>query len=246
MKFRNKTGIIGFFDILGYKNLLKSNPPDVIMDKIIVHLTEIGPITSRRINELAQIVPVSERIIDVDEICSHFEWTVFADSILITLEIEDKSKYAFNQWYVFTIACLLLDQNTFSYGIPLRGAINYGEYLTHKCCFAGGDIIGAYELGNNINLSAIVLSNRAVKSIQELEEYGRILDTNYIQKSPIPCKYENTILMYSIATDKTFHSKESMSKTIRNSFAAWNKEIGPKEEKILKNTITHQLDLKAK
>ena len=238
-----KTGIIGFFDILGYGNMMRNKNPEDILNEIIKPLTNIGEITEKRIMQITSSVPPEEQVVDVKAICSKIEWIVFADSILMTLEVSDNTKESFDKWMVFITACLLLDQNTFTNGIPLRGAVNYGNYVTYENSFAGKVIIDAYELGESVDLSLLILSDEAVLELQNLEQFGKLLNTPYICNCLISTA-DGDKLKYSIATDKTYHSSESVEETVYRSFGGHNKDISSAVVRKLNNTIKHQYYIK--
>lgn len=238
-----KTGIIGFFDILGYGNMMRNNNPEVILNNIIRPLTNIGEFTADKLNKLANTIPQEEQKIDVKAVCSEMEWIVFADSILITLETGENTKESYNKWFVFIAACLLLDQNTFINGIPLRGAVNYGDYLTYENSFAGKGIIDAYELGESVDLSVLVLSDEAVTELQKLEQFGKLLDSSHICQSIISIS-DGDKRKYVVATNKTFHSSETVEDTVYRSFGDHNKDLPSSVMGKLNNTIKHQYYIK--
>ena len=239
----SKTGIIGFFDILGYGNMIRNNDPNIILNNIIYPLVNIGKITKDKLNELADTIPEEEQKINVNAICEEMKWIVFADSILITLETSENTKESYNKWFVFITACLLLDQNTFVNGIPLRGAVHYGDYLTYKNSFAGKGIIDAYELGESVDLSVIVLSDEAVTELQKLEQFGKLLGTSHICKSIIPTS-DGDKRKYVVATNKTFHSSETVEDAVYRSFGDHNKDLPSSMMGKLNNTIKHQYYIK--
>jgi hypothetical protein len=62
--------------------------------------------------------------------------------------------------YLLTEAMILHD-HMFRLGLPVRGAITVGTYYLKDACFAGKCIAEAHDEANDMQLSAIVIADRA-------------------------------------------------------------------------------------
>jgi hypothetical protein len=143
-KIVNK-GFVCFFDILGYKSILKNNINDCakiikeillqIPDTIKDDLIKIG-MRQRRDEELKKFFT------------EHFHRIMVSDSILIFFDFDkiEESEIPF-----FTMIALLYIRNfqsqSFKKGLPMRGAVDFGEYYFYDNLFAGETIINTYTAG---------------------------------------------------------------------------------------------------
>jgi len=138
-------GFVAFFDILGFKSLLRAN---TIKKSLAI------------INE-----SFKKGLAETEEL--HSEVTgiktfVISDSILVALPMERErgptnEAYA----YLFCSFCGFLMRNLFYAGLPVRGAIAFGEFYVcneaNKIIFAGQPIVDTYELANAMDISACAI-----------------------------------------------------------------------------------------
>ncbi len=144
-------GLFGFFDILGYKELNRNNDIDTlirIFKKYILSIDEksitIGGIDPKQMFSFLETKTLvfSDTIILYQEIPTG----IGAPNILGAMS---------NSWFIAK-SCLLL-RYAFEGGIPLKGAISYGEFFIHNKSFLGKPIIEAYEQQKNLNWSGAIL-----------------------------------------------------------------------------------------
>jgi hypothetical protein len=55
----------------------------------------------------------------------------------------------------------------FEQGLPVKGAIDCGQFFVKDHCFAGKTIVNAYHLANNLELSGCVLTPYASDQVKE-------------------------------------------------------------------------------
>jgi len=144
-KIQTEHGLVAFFDILGFKSLLRANTLKeslaIIDNSFIKALTE------------------TERI---HKNLSRLKTFVISDSILVALPME-QAQSAANEAYVYLFCsfCQFLMLYLFYEGLPIRGAIAVGEFHirneNNKIIFAGKPIVDACEMANAIDLSACVI-----------------------------------------------------------------------------------------
>jgi len=180
-----KTGLVGFFDILGYQNLLERNEPEKIAEDVIPILTNIGVTVQKIIDEFHNLIISAIKVnrktskekdflayIDKQhkKIIKAMRWLVFSDTVLLALPIDEKdSTIVYSSWLMFLIATIALQTNLFRAGLPTRGAIDYGKFFIKDTCFAGRTIVTAYQLCSQIELSACVFSEVAAKEFIRLD-----------------------------------------------------------------------------
>jgi hypothetical protein len=74
----------------------------------------------------------------------------------------------------FLMACLTLNRKMFELGLPLRGAIDIGEFVSVQNCFAGKVIVSSYEKTQRLDLAATVVSDEAFNYYAELMAEARL------------------------------------------------------------------------
>jgi len=162
-----KNGIIGFFDVLGYGSLLENNEPEEIYNVIFPVLDNLKNETSQEMKVILKrhgkeinIKPKFQPLID------SIDWIVFSDTILITLDTDIySSQEKWLCWSIFLTACHYLQKKLFKFGLPLRGAINYGKFCVEKTFFAGRSIINAYKLCKELEFAGCVLTKNASEQL---------------------------------------------------------------------------------
>jgi hypothetical protein len=177
-----KTGLIGFFDILGYQNLLERNEPETIAKEVMPILTSIGERIPKALKDIDRNLAIelekgveSEKLRKHEKIIEAIGWLVFSDTVLLTLAINEVDPdMVYGYWMTFLLAAIVLQDELFKAGLPTRGAIEYGKFFVKDTCFAGRTIVNAYQLCNQIELAACVLSETAANEFRRVE---RIVDT---------------------------------------------------------------------
>ena len=147
------TGLFGLFDILGFKEIIKNNNLDYL-ENIIADLLDSLDSKAITINGADKNQNLS---------MSETESIVFSDSIILYENI--------HQSHDGTIPYLgpsLIDKSSvllrlaFDAGIPLRGAISFGQYIISNKYFLGDPIVEAYTAEKNCNWSGAILCDSAV------------------------------------------------------------------------------------
>jgi hypothetical protein len=165
-----QTGLVGFFDILGYQNLLERNEPEKIAQDVLPILTNIGSETVKSLKKR-----FTERGIEsdlLDEAVQEMNWLVFSDTVLLTLPVSQTDPVVADLfWLTFLMAVVGLQQKLFDLGLPTRGAIEYGKFFVKATSFAGRTIVSAYQLCCQIELAACVLSEAATKEFHRVQQH---------------------------------------------------------------------------
>lgn len=157
-----KQGAVAVFDVLGYQSLLANNT-----------LEKAVGIARQKLLALPETVRTSAyRALDLDPkgfLQAHMrdiEWSIFSDTIILALEFPsprstcppnapqrvrvmwDRLLGTNSQWIIFLNVCAAIMRQSFIAGLPLRGAIHFGEYFIDGQCFAGKPIVAAYQDAN--------------------------------------------------------------------------------------------------
>lgn len=165
-----KTGLIGFFDILGYQNLLERNEPEKIAEDVLPILTDVGETVTKQLKELQKGALSAVIAKHYEKIIQKMRWLVFSDTVLLTMSIEEMDPNVVHlSWMMFLLAVIGLQTNLFRAGLPTRGAIEHGKFFIKDTCFAGRTIVTAYQLCSQIELAACVFSEVAAKEFRRVE-----------------------------------------------------------------------------
>ena len=234
-------GLIGFFDILGYQNLLEKNEPEDIAQSVLPFLTNINATVSSGLKDYVNKSPVMGESKDFfNKIVDSFEWLIFSDTILLTLNIDNESKkYSEYYWIAFMNACVTLQANMFRAGLPVRGVINYGKYYFKDTCFAGRTIIEAYQLSSQLEIAACVFADNAQKELvnqqKSLEKKEQSIFGVWVHNYLIPTKNGESHFPV-LAAHVYNHKDDNIRKQVLSSFWGHNKDIPLSVQKKISNT----------
>jgi len=198
-----KTGLVAFFDILGYQNLLERNEPEKIAEEVLPILTNIGDRVKQDLDlcHKSAILDIKEKnkkseyndIVQALEdrhkmIIERMRWLIFSDTVLLALPIEEGDQDIVNMsWFIFIMASSALQANLFRAGLPVRGAIDFGKFFIKDTCFAGRTIVNTYQLCSQLEIAACVFSENATIEFRRLELFDYWMD-NIVSEYLIPMK----------------------------------------------------------
>lgn len=160
-----RRGLVGFFDLLGYKSLADNNQITELIS-IIRKIQEAIRKSLEKLNDTEEFLDQALPKLDNYNSINH---VVFSDSILAYTGLPESDRERHAQVAVFNEFCSSLVSGLFWAGLPVRGAWAFGDYfvendkMTHGIYVAGAPIIEAYELANCIDLSACVIAQSAEK-----------------------------------------------------------------------------------
>lgn len=159
------SGFVGFFDILGYQNIIENNAIEE---------------TSRLISNVLVKIPVQvketimgfcnhdkEMRIDLDSISVR----VISDSIILAVKVnEQDSSSAFCSSNAFIWFSQTLGELMFKSGLPIRGVVDFGDFFLLDHCFAGIPLVNSYRLCGKLEIAGAVLTNLARKKMSHYLE----------------------------------------------------------------------------
>ncbi len=172
------TGFVGYFDILGYTQIMLNNnihktaqfvsdtlmniPQDMI-DSLRSPYQEVRPL---------EVAPESSERDEWSQILDRVSWIIFSDSILISLPFDPAlpERDLVRLYLAFSTVCASLMNRCFTAGFPLRGAISVGEFFIEDRCFAGRPIINAYYATQQLEFAGCVLDEAANNLISEVRK----------------------------------------------------------------------------
>jgi hypothetical protein len=165
-----RRGLVGFFDLLGYKSIAGSNTISELIAVVrTIQKTIRASLEKKNATEglFDQVLPPLENMSSINHV-------VFSDSILAYTGLPESDRERHAQVAVFNEFCGSLMSGLFWAGLPVRGAWAFGDYFvenekaTHGIYLAGAPIIEAYELSNCVDMSACVIAPSAEKVLAEL------------------------------------------------------------------------------
>lgn len=167
---------VAFFDILGFKDYVLRHSIDDVYDRLL-SLNEIKPGKSRE----DDFSP---------EYGSKLIFTAFSDSIFIFTKDNNIENF---QHFVLSINRMM--RMAFRAGIPLKGAIAYGEIVVdlEKNLFCGQPITDAYLLEEDLQYMGIVVHHSVERIIQKYKEYDLDFSNKIFKEVSTPFKYGKRI-----------------------------------------------------
>ena len=181
-----KTGLVGFFDILGYQQMLLANDVSstarivvdvlsAVPDNVVVGLLEDEGL--ERAEDLASWPEFARYFQGL--VREEMDWLLFSDSILVSLPL--KLERDVFQWATsvvgFVEVCAVLLRQMFDVGLPLRGGVSFGEFFIQDTYFAGQPIIDAYRHAESLDLSGCVLAPSVERMYGQMRQHA--VDAGY-------------------------------------------------------------------
>lgn len=172
------TGLIAFFDVLGYRSLLLNN--DVrycasIIQKVLLRVPE----QVRKAMEARARESVPQWYEEMAKCLARP--VIFSDSIVWACTFNTQlNGGAAIQWFYFILLCCLFQRSMFDEGMPIRGAISFGEYFIAENCFAGTPILEAHDLSEQLQLVGCAITRKAEQvrpkgPIGEIDAFSGVL-----------------------------------------------------------------------
>ncbi|MCX5735370.1 MAG: hypothetical protein NTW68_13730 [candidate division NC10 bacterium] len=149
-------GLVGFFDILGYQNIIDNNTIEEV-SKIITEVLFSLPGAVMAEMKKGHCEPVWDKM---KMKLKNLEATLISDSILVVLAL-DLKKSVWEKLFSVSLFERYIEGlmgATFREGLPVRGAIDFGDYFVEDRSFAGKPIINCYRLGQSLDFSGGVMT----------------------------------------------------------------------------------------
>lgn len=199
---RKVTGFFGLFDILGYRSLIENNS---LEELIKIHNSVVSGI-----DEAAVTINHTDedQWLSFDTVGSF----MFSDTIVLFQEYSTTNLPGGS----FILKAALLMRLAFEKGIPLRGAISYGEYYIDENCYLGKPIVEAYETEKIQEWAGAVLCNSAEREYaldMDRRSNAKAINFHGIELNPAVMMspfMENLIVQYDVPTKNGISSKQAL------------------------------------
>lgn len=165
------SGMIAFFDIFGYKQIAQSGIAKNIEEVLRILQAAKDSIKAEiKTTDLKSYCAIQGFEQIVQSVLDSIETENISDSLVSTINFETCKRFAFRDehkqptdstWflpYVFLLYCTRLNSLLFRAGLPVRGAIEFGEIFKQERILAGKPLVNAYSLSENLNCAAVVLT----------------------------------------------------------------------------------------
>ncbi|MGD0651625.1 MAG: hypothetical protein ABSA97_10895 [Verrucomicrobiia bacterium] len=255
-----QTGLVGWFDVLGYKEFLDSNNDLAYCIKVIQEViaeAEQEVIGEFKNNIIAHVPPdMQEEKTVLLEVQHHTKWVVFADTVLLTLPVQAEAIWKAR----LRIATFLhLTKSLFirflGAGLPVRAAISFGTFYVHAHppLFAGKPLVQAQQWAEKQKWTGCVLTPNAAsvfnQILAESDPDNRKLLASYVVRY-----FTSAILPDSVTTKKTmlclnwpkkiggFQTEAELPMLIERQFKRHSKQIDRNDVQTkIKNTVEFAL-----
>jgi hypothetical protein len=222
-----KDGLVAFFDILGYKNLLLANSVEASLNIIDTAMLRALDGTEDGFKSI-----IGDKPFDL-------ETFVISDSILVALPAAGASNQVARSrgTLFFIIFCAQLMTDLLQKGLPPRGAIASGVYAVrsekNRVAFVGQPILDAHALAGSLELAGCAI----VPSFESKALFGADLHFMQVYKTPIKnqASCELRLLRYSFMDFDKEHSTSRQK--IVGYFEAHKKRLDSSSLRKLNNTI---------
>jgi hypothetical protein len=157
------TGLLAFFDVLGYQSFILHS--SIQQSAKIIHEVVLPMPSLARKAILEKQMRFDRKHAEEMEKCMG-KPVIISDSIVWDFSFNPSLRGGIQvQWVLFIGACCYLQRLMFDHGLPLRGAISYGEYYIEKGCFAGKPVVEAYDIGSKLDLVGCGLTLQAEREL---------------------------------------------------------------------------------
>ncbi|NOZ21290.1 MAG: hypothetical protein GXP25_09385 [Planctomycetes bacterium] len=164
---QSQQGLVGLFDILGYRNFLRNNPiarANTATQTVLTLLSELPEKAKERIVAAKSRTESSTQVEQARRLVEETNWVVLSDTIVLSIPFprEGGEWTPGFLWECFLLQSVFLYRMMFEQGLPVRGAIAWGDFMISKTgsviAFAGQPLIDAYECAHMLELSAVIVA----------------------------------------------------------------------------------------
>ena len=164
MSIETTTGLIGFFDILGYQEIIANN---AVVQAAEIIKGSLKGMPERAAAEMVQALKGGDPQRAAAALNQKMKRLIISDTIILALPLESKDAInSFELWHFLSLSSYML-RRSFDAGLPLRGAIDYGEFYTEDYTFAGKPFVDSFSLARRLELSGCALTKALRSKIEE-------------------------------------------------------------------------------
>jgi hypothetical protein len=228
-------GLVAFLDILGYQSLMENNNIEAVTD--IIRSCMVG-LDKKALGTTLKNLGIKDNSAHIPTIVP----LLVSDSFLIFLPVEDETPFEKTQ---LDIVCFFeylreLMQQSFKNGLPLRGAVDFGEFYLEGACYAGETIVRSHQLGSSLDFAGCVFTDGCKAKLVDLVNKNPTtiisLDFDAGWDYLCPCKDQKyqRLLLFEWASDLEVNG--DVRQRVFEAFISHNKNIEIGVERKITNT----------
>lgn len=247
-------GLVAWLDVLGFKQLLNQEPA-----KGLATWQTVWGFLNEAENLIKLQPPTGYQLSKLPSIRKRFRFTAFSDTIVASLDLsgvkEEGTEIGNPEWHLidlFVRRIAYLTRRLFDFGLPTRGAIDYGCFYHSASGFGGPPFVRAEGESNKLSFAATIVTNAAAVKLDEFcaDDYKVIYLFNHTieTKSDVVSERIFRILnAYSVAFIKATGdasdfqrrlNENSIEQIVESAFSDHGKAIDdPRVKEKLLNTI---------
>jgi hypothetical protein len=237
------TGLIAYFDILGYQSFLDKNPDSTseTVKKVLELITNIPQKIKDDISKA--FIEIEEGDKDAEIVSNSIVPLIFSDTILLSIQYPKNVSVMWKAKALFLLSAMsnYLCGKMFVEGLPLRGVIVEGDFTILKNCLAGEAIVRAYKICQTLDLSGVVIPQNVLDGfsdfINQTGAYSFIL--SYLTPKNKGLKEEpmyHTNWLHFYTSDQQKNISEDIERFVLRSFWAHNKDCSQEVDSKVSNT----------
>jgi len=152
---------------LGYQNFLENNSATDSALEVLDIIVGIPRQVERTSAKEAKIFAQEDSF--YGQFSKNFNHLVFSDTVVFTLNYPKQSNpdWINRARHTMSYYSSILFAEMFKNGLPMRGVIHEGDFISKEMCFAGKGIVEAYQLCESLNMSGLVFSEQLSKDIDK-------------------------------------------------------------------------------
>jgi hypothetical protein len=229
-------GLVCFFDIMGYQNILLKNSITEcarLIKDILFHMPEDVE------NDLFSIGEAFGRKDELEDFFKKFFHKIMiSDTVIFFFDLDKIKENNENLLLIALIFIRKFQYESFNKGLPMRGSLDFGEYYYYDNLFAGKTIVNTYTECNNINFSGITMSKNAYDYFKSLGDINvKIFLKYFIFECLVPLKQKEEKKYIMKWYDKVnYQESKDVKQYIFNSFYMHNKDVNSNALEKINNT----------
>lgn len=243
--------IFGIFDVLGFTSFCEHcdlQNAEAVLRVMDDFEDEIPKMVVEALDATNSEAPEKKQIL-IDRL----RWLTFSDTIFVALPYDlsaHPDELKFDLIY-FTIVITYINRRMFEIGLPVRGAINIGDVIISKRCFAGKAIVEAHDFGKKFKAAATFISEQAnaliINAFPEKKGFYSWFSNSIIECEVSKAPKQVSELLWSndfervktlcwfnlkIGSIKQFSIPSDLNRFITEKFTAHGKKLSGEEEKM--------------
>lgn len=244
LKPRKLRGLIAIYDVLGFSSFCNDCADEEAAELV---MTTIDLVPEGMTGLLSRGMGGGEETEESYELVSRLNWNVFSDTIITTLP--ESYAVSSSSLALFLMAGAAFNRLMFDRGLPLRGSIQFGDFILGNRCVGGKVVVQAMEQIKSLETACTAFSDESAQFIRaklnDKDEVQNIL-LEMIPNVTVSCKSgleKLAVLNWflcqvaNVANPKG-ENPEDCEAYVKTSFTAHGKKLDSIAQQKCDNTVT--------